>query len=193
MVYQHNIGLIDKRKLGIFGTIMLGLGLALSSSIGMFARANAAKPQDTGFDQYGYNRTARVFNGTCKSWAEERMADPVSACGADYVNDKLIMKWNSEWDRGNLEGWTDPNGYDAWLNNEWNGRNGGSGETYIFKTAWDPGCVQNGVPSISGDTYCIWDQFAVLLEHYSDEDGHVWLAHALPAGYGNVFKAAISE
>lgn len=91
------------------------------------------------------------------------------------------MKWNAEWDRGNEEGWAKPP-YAAWLNNEWNGHvPGGSGESAIFKTVWDAGCVAtHGTTASTGGT-CIWDQFAVLMDHYPNGD---WVGKANPAGYG---------
>src|SRR3990170_7266858 len=96
---------------------------ALAASA-LFLTAGAALAAG-GFDQFGYNRTARIFNGTGSSWCLQRGA-PANCLGI-YSPDKLVMKWNAEWDRGNAEGWTDPP-YDAWENNEWNGNTpGGSG------------------------------------------------------------------
>lgn len=46
-----------------------------------------------------------------------------------HANDRLVMKWKAEWDRGNAEGWSNPP-YDAWLNNQWKGMTpGGSAGT----------------------------------------------------------------
>lgn len=139
-----------------------------------------------GFDQFGYNRTARIFNGTGSSWCSARGA--AANCLGIYSPDKLVMKWNAEWDRGNAEGWTDPNGYAAWEDNEWNGNvKGGSGAVWHYKIKWDKGCTDNGVPSMSG-AYCIWGQFATIMDQGKDPSygpGHFWFAHASPNGYGN--------
>jgi hypothetical protein len=139
-----------------------------------------------GFDDSGYNRSARIFNGTAMQWCMEKVGDP-TWCGdylGDTANDHLIMKWNAEWDRGNNEGWIDPP-YDAWENNEWNGKvPGGSGDVWHYKIVWvgdcgaDPSLVPTG-------GYCIWGQFAVLMDQGTSDGVHEWLAHALPNGYGS--------
>jgi hypothetical protein len=150
---------------------------------------SAAKPTDVGFDQYGYNNTARVFNGTGSSWcvAGGQAAD----CLGAYSSDKLVMKWNAEWDRGNAEGWSDPNGYKAWENNEWNGMvPGGSGAVWKYKTVWVGACGADYTPLADGG-YCIWGQFETIMDQGKDPSvgpGHIWLTHANPTGYGAYFK-----
>lgn len=134
-----------------------------------------------GFDEFGYNRDARVFVGTGSSWCEAGGSFP--NCLGIYSNDKLKMKWNAEWDRGNAEGWTDSN-YDAWLDNNWNGQvPSGSGETWQYKIKWDEGCRDNNIPSTDGG-YCIWGQFEVILSHGTVANEHFWDAHAIPTGFG---------
>ena len=147
----------------------------------------AAKPTDKGFDQYGYNRTARIFNGTGSSWCLERGAS--ADCLDMYSPDKLVMKWNEEWDRGNDEGWSRPP-YNAWENNEWNGMvEGGSGAVWHYKIVWvgdyaaDPSLIPEG-------GYGIWGQFATIMDQGKDPSygpGHLWFAHANQTGYGTYF------
>lgn len=161
----------------IYFTLMLSLAMLLSASF-VFAAG--------GFDQFGYNRTARIFNGTGSSWCLARGAS--ANCLGIYSPDKLVMKWNAEWDRGNAEGWTDPNGYAAWEDNEWNGNTkGGSGAVWHYKIKWvgnyvaDPSLIPEG-------GYGIWGQFAVIMDQGKDPSygpGHFWFAHANPTGYGN--------
>ena len=138
-----------------------------------------------GFDQYGYNRKARIFNGLASGWCLERGA-PANCMGA-YSNDKLLMKWNAEWDRGNAEGWTDSDGYSAWIDNEWNGAfSGGSGAVWHYKIKWIGTCGADGTPLPDGG-YCIWGQFEVLMDQGKDPSygpGHIWFAKAIPNGYG---------
>lgn len=51
---------------------------------------------ETGYDQFGYNYQACKFNGTYDS--SDRVIDETYwGDGADYVNDKLAMKWNDAW------------------------------------------------------------------------------------------------
>lgn len=140
-----------------------------------------------GFDDYGYNRQARNFVGTCLSWHMGKFgsteAQAQAYCG-EYSDDKLKMKWNAEWDRGNEEGWTDPNGYDAWEDNLWNGKvPGGSGEVWHYRIKWVGECP-NGEAGPNGG-YCIWGQFEVLMDHGTSNGEHLWFAHASPSGYGN--------
>lgn len=139
-----------------------------------------------GFDEFGYNDTARNFVGTCKGWHMGKFAsteaDAEAYCGI-YTNDKLVMKWNAEWDRGNAEGWTDPDGYDAWMNNEWNGKKDGSGEVWHYKIVWVGDYVQD--PSVLPEgSYGIWGQFAVLMDQGTAGGEHFWLTHGIPSGYG---------
>lgn len=144
-----------------------------------------------GFDQYGYNDTARIFNGTGSSWCQGKLGWDKTTCDAymgSYANDKIVMKWNAEWDRGNAEGWTDPNGYQAWTDNEWNGRVNGSGEIWHYKIVWDRGCAQSNILSgttAKGNAYCIWGPFAMLQSQGSGSDKvHSWDVLLKPAGYG---------
>lgn len=140
-----------------------------------------------GFDQYGYNDTARIFNGTGESWSLAKGL-PADYLGA-YANDKLIMKWNSEWDRGNAENWL-KGPYKAWEDNEWNGMfPGGSGAVWHYKIVWvgdyaaDPSLIPEG-------GYGIWGQFATIMDQGIDPaygPGHMWFAHANPTGYGAYF------
>lgn len=138
-----------------------------------------------GFDQYGYNNTARIFNGTGESWSL------AGGLPADYMGiyapDKLVMKWNAEWDRGNAENWSNPP-YAAWEDNEWNGTCAGcSGQVWHYKIKWIGPCGADYTP-LSDGGYCIWGQFDVVMDQGRDPNvgpGHIWLARARPNGYGN--------
>ncbi len=134
----------------------------------------------------GYNWKAGIFVGTGLQWCTQKPAD-CSYLGP-YINDKIVMKWNAEWDRGVAENWLYPP-YDAWENNEWNGNiPGGSGAVWHYKIKWDAGCAQNGIPSMGGTAYCLWGQFATIMDQGVDPLmglGHIWFAHGIPNGYGN--------
>jgi hypothetical protein len=136
-----------------------------------------------GFDQYGYNNTARIFNGTGSSWclAKGMAAD----CLGINSPDKLVMKWNAEWDRGNDEKWANPP-YAAWEDNEWNGNcEGCSGQVWHYKIKWVGNCGADLTPLPDGG-YCIWGQFDVLMDQGHGPDlGHQWFALARPNGYGH--------
>ena len=151
----------------------------------LFAGAGYAVALAGGFDQFGYNRTAMIFNGPATGWCLQR-GSPENCLGI-YSKDKLVMKWNAEWDRGNAENWANPP-YDAWLDNEWNGNTkGGSGAVWHYKIKWVGACGAD-YTSLPDGGYCIWGQFDVLMDQGRDPNigpGHIWFAKALPNGYGN--------
>ena len=149
----------------------------LISAVGVLA----AKPQDSGFDQFGYNYQARVFVGAADG--VDRILDGKVWGDPTYANDKLVMKWSKGWDDARFHGaaWT----ADAWENNEWNGKvPGGSGEVWHYKIKWVGPCGAYGAPLPDGG-YCIWGQFEVLMDQGTGADGHLWYTHAIPTGYGN--------
>ncbi len=140
---------------------------------------------DNGFNQYGYNYTARIFSGTYLSWCEQQgLTDTACYSWLDpYTNDKLVMKWNSEWDRGNAEGWTNPP-YAAWEDNEENGMvAGGSGAVWHYKIVWVGPCGADYTPLENGG-YCLWGQFEVIMDQGTQSAVHTWFAHGMPTGYG---------
>jgi len=136
-----------------------------------------------GFDVFGYHETARIFNGTGMSWSLAKGL-PADYQGI-YSNDKLIMKWNAEWDRGNAEGWSKPP-YNAWIDNQWNGRfKGGSGSVWHYKIVWSDKCAADETPENGG--YCLWGQFEAIMDHGQDPSfgpGHMFFSHGNPTGYG---------
>lgn len=160
---------------------------ALLFAVGAPGAASAAN----GFDSNGNNKTARVFNGTGSSWCQGKLGLSPAACDSYmgiYARDRLVMKWNAEWDRGNAEGWA--NGpYNAWTNNEWNGQvPGGSDSVWHYKIVWvgdytaDPSVIPAG-------GYGIWGQFAVIMDQGTDlAFGHAFFALAGPAGYGAYYS-----
>ncbi len=139
-----------------------------------------------GFDQFGYNRTARVFVGTYTEWCLGKYG-PGAYCNSVsqsiWANDQIVMKWNKEWDLGNAENWLNPP-YDAWEDNEWNGAYpDGSGEVWHYKIKWVGACGDDGTV-LSDGGYCIWGQFEVLMDQGTSGGEHFWNTHAIPNGYG---------
>lgn len=136
-----------------------------------------------GFNEFGYNDQARIFVGSADG--VDRELDGAVWGDPTYANDHLVMKWNSEWTRGKVESWNNPP-YAAWENNEWNGRvPGGSGEMWHYKIVWVGACGVEGNKLDNGG-YCIWGQFAVIMDQGSSPDRvHEFLGKANPAGYGS--------
>lgn len=138
-----------------------------------------------GFDKFGYNYTAGIFNGPADG--VDRILDGKVWGDPTYANDHLVMKQNAEWDRGKAENWSKPP-YGAWEDNEWNGKvKGGSGAVWHYKIKWVGNCVADPTLIPTGG-YCIWGQFAVIMDQGMDPSygpGHLWFAHANPTGYGN--------
>lgn len=136
----------------------------------------------------GYNYKARIFVGTGQQWCDQGRPD-WEGCEdylGSYLNDKITMKWNAEWDRGVAENWANPP-YAAWEDNEWNGAfPDGSGAVWHYKIKWVGDCVTDpSLVPIGG--YCIWGQFATIMDQGIDSSygpGHIWVAHAIPTGYG---------
>jgi hypothetical protein len=57
---------------------------------------SAGNPVHLGYDQYGYNYQAHMFNGTYDS--SDRILDGrYWGQTGDFVDDKLIMKWSDDW------------------------------------------------------------------------------------------------
>lgn len=137
-----------------------------------------------GFDEFGYNRCAHMFNGTYAGWCAAR-GNPNPDCGGVKGSTKLIMKWNEEWDRGNATGWA-AGPYAANLDNETRGNYlDGTPFSEHFKTRWDSGCdTSGGVVSTNGGS-CIWGPFEILMDQGTEGGDHMWWTKLTPAGYGN--------
>lgn len=137
----------------------------------------------TGFDSFGYNRCASIFNGTFAGYCAQRSQGPT--CAGTTGDTKLVMKWNDGWDLGNFEGWS--NGpYYATLDNEINGALAdGTPFSEHFKTRWDAGCVASGGVTSSNGGSCIWGQFEILMDQGTQDGAHTWWTKQTPAGYGS--------
>lgn len=160
------------------------VGPSSSSTLSGNATNGFTQASGGGFDQFGYNRTARIFNGTGSSWCLARGA--AADCMGIYSLDKLVMKWNAEWDRGNAEKWAIPP-YRAWEDNEWNGNcQGCSGAVWHYKIQWVGSCGADYTPLPDGG-YCIWGVFETLMDQGHDPTlgpWHLWYTFAKPNGYG---------
>jgi len=152
---------------------------------------------ETGYDEWGYNYQAHMFNGTyCDAYRD-------AAWCQDYKDIALTMKWNDAW-LSNMDcdgdGLLDRHyGYDtyigsgAWLTNHQSGEyENDDGETcqwtYFVKIVAmnsddyeDNGVVYNADGTEKG--ILIWGQFAIVQEINNDPcDGAHGVAYLSPSG-----------
>lgn len=133
-----------------------------------------------GFDEFGYNYNARIFNGPADGI--DKILDGKVWGDPTYAKDHLIMKWSKGWEDAKFNGasWAP----DAWENNEWNGKvPGGSGEIWHYKIVWVGSELENSQYWRDGG-YPVWGQFEIILSQGSINGEHIWETHANPAGYG---------
>lgn len=142
-----------------------------------------------GFDSFGYNLTARKFVGTCGSWRMGKFLDSEAEaeayCG-DWMNDRLVMKWNAKWDMGVAEEWENSDGHEgARFSITWNGNDHGTKEGWHYRLRWVGSC--NEEPNLlTNGGYCFGGRFEMLMDHKSDADHlHQFFSHSKPAGYGS--------
>lgn len=165
--------------------VLLGAGVSALLLGGMAATAFAAG----GFDQYGYNDTARIFNGTVSQWCAAEGITDTATCGSygfGSVNDRLVMKWNAQWDNCNANGYNDPTYCaGAWVDNEYNGKvPGGDGYIWHYKIIWVGSAGENSSYWQPGG-YLVWGNYEVVMDQgVTPGSGHSFNALATPNGYG---------
>lgn len=172
------------KKLLILFVVML-----ISTTIGAAASENCAaikdgdikdsvgNPIELGFDKFGYNYQAHLFEGTYDS--SDRNIDGTYWGGTgDYVDDKLSMKWSDDWlsnkdcngDHKLDRGAPGSSGYPAisqgWLTNHIVGDYDSDGDgtqdahyTLFDKIAW------------IGPGGSLWGQYEIIQEIYNDPTG----------------------
>jgi hypothetical protein len=156
---------------------------------------------EVGYDEWGYNYQARLFNGMyCDAYRDADWCQP-------YKEDKLSMKWNDAWlDNKDCDGdglldrhfgFDSYIGSGAWLTNHQSGEyEGDNGETckwnYFTKIVAAPADATNvaGVWYAADNTEIgpvIWGEFAIIQEVSNDScTGDHGLYYLSPdhAGFG---------
>lgn len=149
---------------------------------------SAGNPLSTGFDQYGYNYQAHLFNGTYDG-SDRTLDGTYWGATGDYVDDNLIMKWSDEWlanvdcngdgklDRGLVGGVVGGISL-GWLTNQnegWYDSDGDGSQdahyAYFSKIVW------------VGPGGSLWGQYATILENNLDPSGMTHFHEAAP-GFG---------
>lgn len=134
---------------------------------------------NTGFDQYGYNYQARIFNG--RADGVDRILDDAVWGDPIYANDQLVMKWSKAWDDARFHNatWT----CEAWEDNEWNGKAAGSGEVWHYKIVWVGPELENSACWREGGEP-IWGQFEVVMSQGTVDNEHLKEVLTKRGGYG---------
>ena len=160
--------------------------LALAITLCMTLGTTTAVFAQGGFDEYGYNYQANIFNGYYDNYGRPDV--PVGS------GDKLQMKWNDAWlneDKVRHEGFNSYIGSGAWLTNHIWGEYEEDGVTY----EWDYfiKIVAAGETDYKDGTnwyhedgtllgYILWGDFAVVQEIYNDEGtGEQGLTYSTPS------------
>ncbi|MEJ5363529.1 MAG: hypothetical protein WHS86_00375 [Desulfosoma sp.] len=151
-----------------------------------------------GFDDWGYNYQAHMFNGTyCDAYFDASWCQP-------YKDIELIMKWNDAWlsnkdcdGDGLLDrhyGYDSYKGSGAWLTNHQSGWVDVNGKlrkwTYFVKIVAVPSdaVLENGTWLSADGTEIgrqIWGDFAIIQEVYNDPaQGAHGLLYKSPVGPG---------
>jgi len=152
---------------------------------------------ELGYDKYGYNYQAHIFNGLYENFS--RPDPPV-----EESDTKLQMKWNDAWlsnkdcdGDGKLDrhyGYDSYIGSGGWLTNHMSGSYEEDGEvykwTYFVKIVAEPADAykENGVWKTAGGIEIgpvIWGSFAVIQEVSNDQGtGEHGIYYKSPAGPG---------
>jgi hypothetical protein len=151
----------------------------------------------TGYDEWGYNYQARLFNGFyCDAYRDAAWCQP-------YKNDQLMMKWNDAWlsnkdcdGDGKLDrhyGLPSYKGSGAWLTNHmWGEYPDGTKWNYFVKIVAAPA----DATSVDGFWYTangvkigpvIWGEFAIIQEVSNDPylgDHGLLSKSEAPLGFG---------
>jgi hypothetical protein len=151
-----------------------------------------------GFDKWGYNYQARLFNGTyCDAYRDAAWCQP-------YKDDKLLMKWNDAWlsnqdcdGDGLLDrhyGFDSYIGSGAWLTNHMSGEYQDNGKkckwTYFTKIVAAPADAyeEDGYwYTVDGVEIgpVIWGDFATIQSVYNDPcSGYQGVEYLSPTGPG---------
>lgn len=151
-------------------------------------KASTGETLTVGYDEYGYNYQAHMFNGIYSDYDRQH--------GGPYSDVGLIMKWNDAWlsnmDRDNDElldrhwGHTSYSGSGAWLtNHQWGIYEDGSHWSYFTKIVAVPidAYVEDGIWYSSDGAEIgpvLWGAFATIL---SVEKGILYHSPS-PVGFG---------
>jgi hypothetical protein len=149
--------------------------------------ASTGEPLVLGYDEFGYNYQAHMFNG--------RYCDYDRVAGGSYCDVKLVMKWNDAWlsnkdcdGDGKLDrhrGYASYIGSGAWCTNHQSGEDDGQKWTYFVKIVAAPAdaYTAGGIWYSADGTEIgpvIWGAFAIIQQVVSGEGA----TYVSPSGPG---------
>ena len=162
--------------LAFAGTAFAGKPASCATIQGGTITDSAGNPIQNGYDQFGYNYQAHMFNGTYDS-SDRTIDGKYWGSTGDYVDDSLIMKWSDAWlsnvdcngdnklDRGLVDGVVGGTSL-GWLTNQNEGDYDSDGNgtqdahyTYFAKIVW------------TGPGSPLWGQYTIIQEVYNDPVG----------------------
>jgi hypothetical protein len=136
--------------------------------------ASTGEPLVLGYDEFGYNYQAHMFNG--------RYCDYDRVEGGDYCDVKLVMKWNDAWlsnkdcdGDGKLDRPASYIGSGAWCtNHQWGYNEDGTKWVYFVKIVAAPAdaTVDGGMWYAADGTEIgpvIWGSFAIIQQVLNDK------------------------
>lgn len=173
--------------------IILMLGL-LAVSVGTSAAQDCVSIRDgvltdsngnlltMGYDQFGYNYQAHMFNGTYDS-VDRKLDGKYWGSTGDFVDDHLTMKWSNDWLSNQ-----DCNG-DGKLDRGTNGISLGWETNHVEGDYFDAdGNVQHYTDFVKivwvGPGGSLWGQYEIIQENYNDSGTGNYHFHVDAPGFG---------
>ncbi|HBI35416.1 MAG: hypothetical protein UU64_C0006G0061 [candidate division WWE3 bacterium GW2011_GWF2_41_45] len=135
---------------------------------------SAGNPIEVGFDEFGYNYQAHLFEGTYDS-VDRKIDGLYGSQSGDFVDDALSMKWSDDWlsnvdcnndqklDRGLVNG-VPSSISSGWLTNHVNG-------DYIDANGVEQHYTSFVKIGYFGPGNPLWGSYAILEEVYNDPAG----------------------
>src|SRR3989344_3002560 len=90
------IALVAVGALAEYSPVLAGKPATCATIQGGTITDSVGNPVTNGYDQFGYNYQAHLFNGTYDS-VDRNLDGTYWGSVGDYVDDRLLMKWSDPW------------------------------------------------------------------------------------------------
>ncbi len=160
---------------------IIGIGAAIATFAILMGITSA---HSTGQGLPGYIYGANNFVGTYAQWCNQSGYGTYATCAATYGYDKVVMKWNAQWNNCNANGYNSPTYCaGAWEDNEINGNvANGDGSVWHYKIIWVGSAGNTSAYWLPGG-YSIWGNYEVIMDQGTYNVTHTFYARAVPNGY----------